>query len=123
MNKDMQGKVIYLTGSGNTVRRSEKGQIWRAVVVKVSRVFVAIMFDGRNHETKLRMTDSNHLIIDDANAGYYWYETERKIQDERSRDKIARLFIDKFRYSSCYKVVSLADMEKVAELLGIEVPE
>ena len=117
--KELEGKTVWLRPTGNNARRQAKDL--KATVLNVARVNVTIQKEGYQYDEKLRY--NGRLLSEGCNSGYQVYETLEDLYDWRRsallEDKIAKFF----RHTTRLTDLGLIKLERIAELLGVEVDE
>lgn len=121
--KHLEGKEVWLRPTGNNIRRhinDDYNRCIKANVIKVARVFMTLLIDDATYETKLRMSERNkNEISNDFNSGYVLFESLEEFEDQLEVERLAKLIVDKYKYSSSWERVDLEIIRKIAELLKL----
>lgn len=120
-NKELEGKSIFLKGTGNNARGYLGDKLYEAEVVKVTKVNVTLRFKNSEMEKKLRKHENqekySNRLDETCNSGYACYYSEQDILDENKAienyNKIKDLVFS--TYSSCK--LTLKQTEDILKIL------
>ena len=115
--KHLLNKEIYLTPTGNNARGSKAGEIIKATVVTVGRVFVTIIREGRGWEEKLRFRDDRNTLAGECNSGYLYYENKQEVIDTEICYGLATRIADNFQYERDYQKLGVDKLRAIVEIL------
>lgn len=118
--KKLEGKDVYLIGIGNNLRYYKDPR--KAKLVKVARVNVVVLFEGRRMDTTLRISDiSSKLSLSDGpNSGWLVFPTLSDLENHKRKYYLADKISEELRYcSSIRNKYDLETLEKIADLINI----
>lgn len=119
--KQLEGKEVWLEPTGNNARRTGRSEPVKALVVKVSRVFVTLKIGDHDREEKLRVCEWDKMHLeDDHNGGYHVHESKQAYLDSIEVERLGGLITRQYTYSKGFRSIGVDAMRKVAELLEID---
>jgi hypothetical protein len=120
VTKELTGKTIYLRPTGN-LARGKGNDIYTAKVDKVARVFITITLEGQSNSDKLRFNDRDNRLDAGWNSGYVFFTSKEEVKDKVRVENVAKAIANQYQYQRDYCRLNRDTIEKVAELLGIEI--
>lgn len=119
--KDLEGKTIYLVGTGNNARGNLANKVIKAEVVKVARVNVTLRKEGYHYDKKYKKYNnsnhySNHLDAG-CNSGYKCYYSLEDIEEERKAKENYRKIRDRAFTGYGEPTLTLKQTEAILKIL------
>lgn len=122
--KELEGKVVYLRPTGNNARGGRGKEAVVATVVKVARVNVTLEFNTGEYYTRQEKIKFDGNSLDNGhNGGYVVYKTMQEFDDYFKVTRLGNAIHSEYPHGSYFERVSLIDLELVARVLGVDIPD